>query len=364
VNSVAADVPFAASPSTRRRNLALQTLVAALLSLGMALYFWLDSRYPALLKKLHSGKGIGIKGALSFDALMPVTPAMSLITRIGHTTVNWMWTNRVGMTFGICFGAAMLTLLPMLPGLRFRGAAANTLLGTVTGIPLGVCANCVAPIGRGLYTAGASPNTVVATMISSPLLNVVVLAMAFTLFPLKIALVRLAAPLVLLALVPWIVRRAEPFASPECALPVASGWFRPTTGTFELYLKNLGKLALATVPLMIVAAVLGALVAELVPTQAIPAHVSIVGILLIALIGTFLPVPMAFDVAAAFILMTRGVPMPYVVTLLCTLGAFSIYPFLIVGRSISWRTALRLFAAVFAVGMVAGLITAAVQHSF
>jgi C4-dicarboxylate transporter len=108
--------PSISSPiSTFRPRLWVQTSIAAFISLTIALYFWIDSRYPALLKKLHSGKGIQTKGALSFDALMPVTPAMSLMTRIGHTTVNWMWTNRIGMTFGICFGAAMLTLLATLP---------------------------------------------------------------------------------------------------------------------------------------------------------------------------------------------------------------------------------------------------------
>jgi hypothetical protein len=73
---------------------------------------------------------------------------------------------------------------------------------------------------------------------------------------------------------------------------------------------------------------------------------------------------MSFDVAAAFVLMARGVPMPYVVTLLCTLGAFSIYPFLILGRTISWRTALALFVAVMTVGVLAGLGTGVAMHAF
>jgi hypothetical protein len=61
------------APSTRK-TLLVQTTVAALISLGISLYFWIDSRYPALLKKLHSGKGIHISGALSFDALMRSAP--------------------------------------------------------------------------------------------------------------------------------------------------------------------------------------------------------------------------------------------------------------------------------------------------
>jgi uncharacterized membrane protein YraQ (UPF0718 family) len=284
---------------------------------------------------------------------------MSLMTRIGHTTVNWMWTNRIGMTFGICFGAAMLTLLATLPQIRFKSAAANTLLGAVGGVPLGVCANCVAPIGRSLYVAGASPDTVLATMISSPTLNVVLLAMAFALFPLPVALARLAVPLALLLLVPFIVRKTTPQTTPAiCSLPNSRGWIQPVTFTLKTYLKNLGKLSLTTIPLMIVAALLGAVVAEILPATSIPATVSISGIFLVALIGAFLPVPMGFDVALAFLLMARGVPMPYVVTLLCTLGAFSIYSVLILGRTISWRTAAAVFAAVTSLGIVAGLATA------
>ena len=353
-DSVSADSP--------RTRWVLQTYLAGALGLAIALYFWIDSRYPALLKKLHSGKGIQVKGALSFDALLPVTPAMSMMTRIGHTTVNWMWTNRIGMTFGICFGAAVLTLIATLPRIRFKNAWANTVLGALGGAPLGVCANCVAPIGRGLYVAGASSNTVLATMISSPTLNVVVLAMAFALFPLPVALARLAVPLILLALIPLIVEEA-PVRTATCALVDANGWLQPVGSTVRNYLKNLGRLALMTIPLMIVAAFLGAVVAEVLPAGNIPATVSITGIIAIALIGTFLPVPMSFDVAIAFLLMAKGVPLAYVVTLLCTLGALSIYSVLILGRTISWRTAATIFGAVALLGSVAGMVTAVVQHS-
>jgi uncharacterized membrane protein YraQ (UPF0718 family) len=114
---------------------------------------------------------------------------------------------------------------------------------------------------------------------------------------------------------------------------------------------------------MIVAAFLGAVVAEVLPVGNIPATVSITGIIAIALIGTFLPVPMSFDVAIAFLLMAKGVPLAYVVTLLCTLGALSIYSVLILGRTISWRTAATIFGAVALLGSVAGMVTAVVQHS-
>jgi len=285
---------------------------------------------------------------------------MPLATRIGHTTVDWMYSNRIGMTFGICFGAAVLTLLPLLPRRRFRSEFADTLAGAATGVPLGVCANCVAPIGQSLYQAGAGPSAVLGTMISSPTLNVVVLAMLFALFPFPVALVRVAAPLVLIALVPWLTRRVKPI-NVSCEIPQSEGWFWPTASMLRQYLVNLAKLVITTVPLMVLAGLLGALFIEIVPARDIPSSFSVIGILLIALVGAFLPVPIAFDVAGAFLLMSRGVPLPYVVTLLCTLGAFSVYSMLILGRTISWRTALTVYGAVAMVGAVAGLGTAALQ---
>jgi uncharacterized membrane protein YraQ (UPF0718 family) len=361
MSSTVADTSRAV-PALERKNFRVQVVVSLILALGIGSYFWIDSRYPSLLKKLHSGSAIKTSGVLSFDAKMPVTPQMPLATRIERTTVNWLWTNRIGMTFGICFGAALLTLLPVLPRRRFRSGAANTVLGVVTGVPLGVCANCVAPIGQGLFQGGASSSTVLATMISSPMLNVIVLTMVFALFPPGIAMVRLIVPLVLLALVPWVAGQ-EKVVEVSGGVP-QTGWFLPASETLKQYLKNLARLAVSTIPFMILAAILGALVAEVIPAQDIPTHVSLLGIVLVGLAGTFLPVPMAFDVAAAFILMTRGVPLPYVVTLLCTLGAFSIYSVLIVGRSMSRRTAARMFGAVAVVGILAGVGTALVQHAF
>ena len=107
---------------------------------------------------------------------------------------------------------------------------------------------------------------------------------------------------------------------------------------------------------MILAAVLGALVIELLPAQALVTQVTTIGIVLVALVGAFLPVPMAFDVAIAYIAMTKGVPLPYVVTILCTLGIISVFSLSVVGKTISWRVAASVYATVAAVGTLAGLV--------
>lgn len=86
---------------------------------------------------------------------------------------------------------------------------------------------------------------------------------------------------------------------------------------------------------MILAAVLGAFAVELIPQQALTGQVSVIEIVAVALIAAFLPVPMAFDVAIAFILMAHGTPLPYVTAILCTLGIISVYSLAVVGRTIS-----------------------------
>ena len=137
-----------------------------------------------------------------------------------------------------------------------------------------------------------------------------------------------------------------------------AGPTRSAAAVAKAYLKNLARLALTTLPWMVVAGLLGAILVQLIPAQNLPAQFSVAGIFVVALLGTFAPVPIAFDVALAWILLSRGVPAPYVATLVCTLGAFSIYPYFLLGRNISWKVATAVFAAVATVGVLGGLATA------
>jgi len=81
-------------------------------------------------------------------------------------------------------------------------------MGMFIGTPLGVCVNCVAPIAKGMYEAGSKMETALAVMFSSPILNIVVLTMLFSIFPFYMALLKLGATfLLILLLVPLISKR-------------------------------------------------------------------------------------------------------------------------------------------------------------
>ena len=349
------DPSLAATDKWRSRVLAI------VLMLVIASVFWVDSRYPALLKRYHAGTQIKASGALTFGTVYSVDRSMPLGTRVWRTTVNWLDANRVGMTFSFLFGPAALTFLATLRRRRTDSVYLNALFGAAAGMPLAVCTNCVAPIARGLYASGMSTESVLAAMFASPALNVVVLAMTFALFTLPVALLKLATVLFLiLVFAPAVaVRRRTENVSVACPIeiPVSESWMQALAGTLRSFVKSLWYVFRVAFPLMILAAVLGALVVEVLPQQALFAPVTIGGILLVALVSAFLPVPMAFDVAIAYIAMAKGVPLPYVVTLLCTLGIISVFSLSVLGKTISWRVAGATYATVASLGVVAGLLT-------
>lgn len=343
-----------------RTNTWRSRIIAIVLLATIGGIFWIDSRYPSLLKKYHAGTHVKVVGAITFDAVYQVDRAMPLAQRVWRTSVNWLNANRIGMTFAFFFAPAALTFLATLPKRRTKSRQLNALLGTLAGMPLGVCANCVAPIGRGLYTSGMSTESVLAAMFSSPALNVVVLAMTFALFPLQLALLKLASVLLLIfVFAPYVAsREAQPAnAAAGCPIDLTTSptWAQALTGTLKSYGKSFWIVFRAGFPLMLLAALLGALVIELVPPQAIHAPVSVIGIVLVALIGAFLPVPMAFDVVIAYIAMSRGVSLPYVAVLLCTLGIYSVYSAAVIGKTISWKVASATYAAVALLGCLAGV---------
>jgi hypothetical protein len=108
---------------------------------------------------------------------------------------------------------------------------------------------------------------------------------------------------------------------------------------------------------MILAAVLGAMAAELIPAYGTHVPVSILGVIAVSIFGTFLAVPMALDVALAYGLYHAGVPTPYVVALLCTLGPASIYSLSAIGPQLGRRASLQLAGALALLGSVAGIVS-------
>src|SRR5580698_5879440 len=231
--------------------------LAVILMVAIAGTFWVDSRYPALLKRYHAGTQVKAVGAITFGTVYPVDRAMPLSTRVWRTSINWLDANRIGMTFAFLFGPAALTFLAMVRRRRTGSRYLNALLGAVVGAPLAVCSNCVAPIARGFYASGMSTESVLAAMFASPALNVVVLAMTFALFPVPIALLKLFTVLFLiLVFVPFVSARqgeSEPPFNFAVEIPSSETWGQALTNAGRSYVRSFWTVLRVAFPLMILA---------------------------------------------------------------------------------------------------------------
>jgi len=354
----------------------------------LCVLFWTGSRYPALNEKLMMSGAIQLEDPLSFEAKYPLSASMSLPEKVFYSTLNWINTNKKGMTFGILFAAGFMTALGYLRRRSLASGFANSLLGLFLGAPLGVCANCAAPIGRGLYASGMRAETALAAMVASPSLNFVVLTMLLALVPLYMVVVKVALSLVIILVVVPLICRLLPATAqqPEIAAPPApapqpwsaaelapddldpsaletgaldpgrpEGLARALWEVTKSYLGNLWYIIRLTVPLMLAAGFLGALVGTLLPPTLITGLPFGLGLLLlIALVGLFLPVPMGFDVVLCGVLIASGLAQGYVMALLLTLGSFSIYSFFIIRQMLGLRIAALMAACIACLGILAG----------
>ncbi|VAW70208.1 hypothetical protein MNBD_GAMMA09-2024 [hydrothermal vent metagenome] len=359
-------------------------LFTTLLLLTLAFSFWSGSRVPALNEKATMGTEIDFNN-LGFNTVFEVQPEDPLIKRVAYTTVNWVDTNKKGMTFGLLFASAIMTLFSLMTRRSFNNGFANSALGLVIGTPLGVCVNCAAPIAAGMAASGSKIETTLATMISSPTMNVIVLTILLSLFPFYLVAIKLSLTLLfILFVIPMMTRyflkkEAETLDTMHCGIAANSSCPIPSVDTADEatrsnsfpalkwvvvnYLKNLWFVVRTTVPLMFLAGFLGSLMITILPWESIAniipetnMFMTLLSMTLVALVGVFLPVPIAFDVIICAVLLATGMPVKYVMVLLFTLGVFSVYSFFVVSQSVSKRAAFIMFFILTGMGVSSGII--------
>ncbi|MZH14264.1 MAG: hypothetical protein F3742_05770 [Nitrospinae bacterium] len=327
--------------------------------------FWLVSRYPALDSKAALSGMEAFEDPLTNEAHFHVSRKADFLSRVIVTTLNWYQTNWRGMAFGLVIAAGFFTLLKYTPrqpsDKRFR----NSFMGMFVGTPLGVCVNCVAPIAKGLYEAGSKMETALAVMFSSPTLNIIVLTMLFSIFPFYMALAKLLATFVLILLIVPLIsdKKMIPQENSVCEIDTScdissESWPEALKNATADYLKGLQYIFIRTVPLMLLAGLLGALASHAWSfDKLIGVPINLINLSLISFMGTIMPLPIAFDLMLAQALMMSGLAPAFVTTMLFTLGTFSIYSAMIVARTFSTFLAVKLFLIVFAIGVGLGYIS-------
>ena len=343
-------------------------IVACLVLLGQ---FWFTSRYPALISKAeHVGQAIP---SMAYSSqVLSVMANDTVWYKIFASSVNWLNSMKIGMAFGILFGALLHTVLRYYPLRIGRNLYLNSLKGALVGVPMGVCANCAVPAACGLTRGHGRVEVALGFLFSSPNFNPVVIMMTFTALPLAMSVTKYAILLfVILTLVPSLIRwleRNKPLqivtvgdeGARAVMLPPPGECLEKFTTVFKELSVDFGKhawmLFKPTVTLMVLASVMSAILLILIPWDSLLSEVTPVKLALASLLSVFMPVPIALDVMFAAQLQQQGVSPGYVMMFAMTLGTYSIIPTIYLWRDVSKPLAVLLFLFFWSVGWVLGLL--------
>lgn len=334
--------------------------------------FWFASRYPQLFSKAeHVGEALP---SMAFSSqLMKVAADAPIWQRILAATVNWLDSMKIGMTFGVLFGALLHTVLRYYPLKVGKNLYLNSLKGALVGVPGGVCANCAVPVACGVTRGNGRVEVALGFLFSSPNFNPVVVMMTFMALPLAMGITKYAILLlVILVVVPSLIRwleRDKPLTvfsaiddATTCAitLPPPEDCQEPFLRVFGELARDFGKhvwmLLKPTITLMLLASVVSATLLVLVPWDSLLSEVTPLRLAFVSLISTFMPVPIALDVMFAAQLQQQGVSAGYVMLFTMTLGTYSIIPSVYLWREVSKPLAVSLFVFFLVLGWVLGLV--------
>ncbi len=336
--------------------------------------FWFGSRYPSLF---HKAESIGHHEVASYiwtEQLLKLPDNPTFLDQVISSVANWIWSMRIGMSFGLVMGALFHTIFQFYPPKLGGNLYLNTLKGIITGAPAGVCVNCAVPIACGITRGKANIESALSFMFSSPTLNFVVISMIFASLPAAYGIVQYSMiALLLLVFVPAIVhvysksQLLQPELGTACSIPLdkkecEKSLIDTAKEISILYGKNLWHLIKSAVPLMLAAALVSAVVMALLPLKLIFAHVSLLSIAGLAVVTVLLPIPIALDVIVAQQLYAHGVPAPYVMLFLATLGTFSILPMSYLWTEVSKKLALELYAMFVVLGITASYVIQIFVH--
>ncbi len=359
---------------TLDRPFQIQCYFRPIILVGMAVVligtFWFASRYPQLVSK-----------AEHFDQALPSMAYSSRLVVVAEdaptwqkilaSAVNWLDSMKIGMAFGVLFGALLHTVLRYYPLKVGKNLYLNSLKGALVGVPMGVCANCAVPTACGVTRGQGRVEVALGFLFSSPNFNVVVVMMTFAVFPLAMSVTKYAILLlVILVVVPGVIsllersRPIKPFtvsdAGASCAIT------RPgaeCTESFWSVFKDLAKdfrkhawmLLKPTITLMLLASLVSAAMLTLIPWQELLSETTPLRLALVSAIAVFMPVPIALDVMFAGQLQHQGVASGYVMLFAMTLGTFSIIPTVYLWREVSKKLAMVLFVLFVVIGWTVGM---------
>ncbi|RAU39480.1 MULTISPECIES: permease [unclassified Pseudomonas] len=265
----------------------------------------------------------------------------------------------------VILGSLLQVLIPKDWLLRLFGRAGlgSTLRGGLFALPGMMCSCCAAPVAAGLRKQKVSVGAALAFWIANPVLNPATLVFMGFVLGWGFTLLRLVAGIVLVIGVSLVAQRiARPESPPEEAIEAVIDAETPSPGgLITRWASTLWQLFWTTIPIYIVAVLLlGAARVWLFPHVDGAMGDSLLWLLPLAIVGTLFVIPTAAEIPIVQTLMALGLGTAPAVALLMTLPSISLPSLLMLRRSFEGKVLLTVGVLTVVVGVVSGLIGAAV----
>ena len=362
----------------RRLNLKTLTMIlaiiiGALLVIDLFTYRGVPTERFLEAGEMGSGPGpMGIGRTIPIANLpwwlQPLGEGINYLLVVWHAATLSMF---IGGLFLVAAGAGLMAKL------QSRGFGSH-LAGVALALPQPFCSCCAAPIGGALYRKGASLGAVLAFTIASPMLNITAIILAASLLPIEFALLRIAGGVIVAVFLTYIVSliASRWITAEETEIKhdrllswstklmtaysrlfnfeklVSQGTPNSPAALISDWLRMTGRLAKIVIPMLLVTASLTAYVVRMMPDTGN----NLFGVIITSFFGTLLMVPTWTEIPFAAGMIAKGFP-AIAATALLVLPAVSIPCLIIIAGAVGrTRVAITTGLAVFAVGIVAGII--------
>ncbi|GLZ49424.1 hypothetical protein Acsp06_56090 [Actinomycetospora sp. NBRC 106375] len=300
---------------------------------------------------------------LTGGASAPPGVSLSAGLRFAGTYFLAIWP---ALVVALVLAAAVQTVLPSAWLRRVLGrGVSGGVRGGALALPSLMCTCCAAPIAVGLRRRAADLTATLAYWLGNPALNPVVLVFCAFVLPWEWTLLRAVAGVAVVAAAVVLGRRWAS-RSPTGSVveePVVGDAVPDERPLVVRFLAALGGLSVRLLPeyLLLVVA-LGAFRGVLFPVAApwLTGTGLVLGVLLLAVAGTLLPIPTGAEIAVVAALLAVGVSGPLAAALLITLPAVSLPSLLMVRRAFPRRLLVAVTGAVVGIGVLTSVVALAV----
>jgi uncharacterized membrane protein YraQ (UPF0718 family) len=363
---------LAARPTVNKENFIKAAMLVAFL-----LLFLYGSRFQSETKKTvcldEKCEKPHEHGELNFHEAFPVDHHDGFALATVKSSANFWVASATGMTFALVIAGAGLSLVlsykkisSFLETKGMKGAA----LGSIIGMPLNMCANCSAVASVGINARSGSAEATLGIILGGALFNFIGIATMFTLFDSAVVVARIVFSLIMiLVVVPLVsknLKRGEQPALKSDLMNAVSCYF-PEKTILQTIVKSLedwliltGNLAFKLLPLMLMGTVLVAMFRVLFPNdmlQAIGSYNSTLIIVIISFIGTFLSVPVLFEILLGTVLLQLGFTNGAIAAMLFTAPSYGIFTMILTREKLGgYKVPAILMAVTFLFGIGTGLL--------